>query len=73
MVKNTLAFEAAFEGEESIMVNFSWPASNEEILAAVKAQLDLYPGQIFAASFSHIVSVPGAILPAKVSWAKLSW
>ena len=60
MVKQVFAY---LEPSQTVLVNISMPGSNAEILAAVEAALLAHPGDIFAASFSHIVSVPAVILP----------
>ena len=60
MVKMVLQY---LEPSQTLLVNLTLPGSNAEIVAAVAAALDASPGAVFAASFSHIVSVPAMILP----------
>ena len=62
MVKQAAAFTAP---GGVVAVNVSLPTSDAAVLAAVAAALDAHAGKIYAASFSHIVSVPGVILPVK--------
>ena len=62
MVKMVLQY---LEPAQTLLVNISLPGSDAAIVAAVAAALDAHPGAVFAASFSHIVSVPALILPIK--------
>ena len=65
MVKNTLDFLETFREDQLLEVPVTWPATQDEIVASVSAALEANPGAVHAASFSHIVSVPGAVLPVK--------
>lgn len=65
MVKTTLSFLAKFANDQLLMVNITWPASADDIVATVAGTLKEHRGTIGAASFSHIVSLPAAILPVK--------
>ena len=65
MVQNTLEFLNHFVGDQLLMVNITWPATADDIVATVRQALEAHPGQVYAASFSHIVSLPAAILPVK--------
>ena len=60
MVKMVLQY---LEPEQTLFVNISLPGSDANIIATVEAALVANQGNIYAASFSHIVSVPGFILP----------
>jgi selenocysteine lyase/cysteine desulfurase len=60
MVKMVLQY---LEPSQTLMVNISLPSSNAQILAAVGVALA--GNDVYAASFSHIVSVPAVILPVK--------
>lgn len=60
MVKMCLAY---LEPGDTLLVNISLPGSDAEIIATVGAALAANAGSIYAASLSHIVSVPGMILP----------
>jgi selenocysteine lyase/cysteine desulfurase len=62
MVKMVMGF---VEPQNRIVVNVTQPISNAAVLAAVRAALEANKGDVYVASFSHIVSVPGVILPAK--------
>ena len=62
MVKMVMQF---VEPNNRIVVNVTQPLSNAAVLAAVRAALEANKGSVYAASFSHIVSVPGVILPVK--------
>jgi selenocysteine lyase/cysteine desulfurase len=61
MVKATVA--GYLEPESTLFVNISLPGSDAGILEKVSAALEANAGTIYAASFSHIVSVPAVILP----------
>ena len=63
MVKQTAAYLAP--GDQTVIVNISLPLTDAAVLSAVSAALEAHPGEIYVASFSHIISVPGAILPVK--------
>jgi len=63
MVKNTLTYVHEVRDEQLLMVNLTFPSTDDEIVAAVVAALDATDGAVALASFSHIVSVPGVILP----------
>ena len=60
MVKQVLLY---LEPSQTLLVNLTLPGSDAAILAAVSAALAANPGGVYAASFSHIVSVPAVILP----------
>lgn len=62
MVKMVMSY---VEPDNRLMVNVTQPLSNAAVLAAVRAALEANKGNVYAASFSHIVSVPGVILPVK--------
>jgi len=63
MVKMVMSF---VEGPNLLQVNVSQPLTSQSVIAAVKASLQSQPaGSVYAAAFSHIVSVPGVILPVK--------
>lgn len=51
------------EPAQTLLVNVTLPGSDESIVAAVSAALAANPGSVYAATFSHIVSVPALILP----------
>ena len=63
MVKETALYLAP--GLSPLLVNVSLPMTDAALLAAVAAALAAHPGEVYAASFSHIVSVPGVLLPVK--------
>ena len=63
MVKETAQYLAP--GLQPLLVNVSLPLSEAALLAAVGAALAAHAGEVYAASFSHIVSVPGVLLPVK--------
>jgi selenocysteine lyase/cysteine desulfurase len=63
MVKATASY--LFPGSQTVTVNVPLPLSPDALLAAVRKELEAAPGQFYAASFSHIVSLPGVILPVK--------
>jgi selenocysteine lyase/cysteine desulfurase len=65
VVPNTAAYMASVTGEENVVVQISFPISDEGIVKAVEAALAARGGQVGLCSFSHIVSVPGIILPVK--------
>ena len=56
MVKQVFAY---VEPNNRLQVNVTQPLSNASVIANVKAALEANKGNVFAASFSHIVSVPG--------------
>ena len=58
MVKMVLKY---LEPNQTLLVNISMPSSDTEILSVVGDALS--SNDIYAASFSHIVSVPAVILP----------
>ena len=60
MVKMVLQY---LEPAQTLVVNISMPGSDAQTLAAVAAALAA--NDVYAASFSHIVSVPAVILPVK--------
>jgi selenocysteine lyase/cysteine desulfurase len=60
MVKMVLQY---LEPSQTLMVNITLPGSNADILSTVGAALAA--NDVYAASFSHIVSVPAVILPVK--------
>ena len=62
MVKMVMSY---VEPDNRLQVNVSQPVSDAAVLAAVRAALEANKGNVYAASFSHIVSVPGVILPVK--------
>jgi hercynylcysteine S-oxide lyase len=62
MVKQVFAY---VEPNNRLQVNVTQPLTNASVIANVKAALEANKGNVFAASFSHIVSVPGVILPVK--------
>jgi selenocysteine lyase/cysteine desulfurase len=62
MVKMVLQY---LEPQQTLLVNLTLPGSDAAIVAAVAAALDAEAGGVFAASFSHIVSVPAMILPIR--------
>jgi len=65
MVKNTLAYLEEFDDDSVLQVNITLPGKDALIVQAVQKALEAHPGQIKVASFSHIVSLPGFILPVK--------
>lgn len=71
MVKNTLKFVEGVYDEQLLQVNISTRPSRGQtfadgVVAAVDAALSAEaPGTVTLASFSHIVSLPAAILPVK--------
>lgn len=65
MVKNTMQFVHNMSDAQLLIVNISIPSTADEIVAAVTATLDHYPGQVQLASFSHITSIPAMIMPIK--------
>ena len=65
MVKNTLKYLENFDHDNLLQVNITLPGSNSLIVDAVRNALEDNAGQVKVASFSHIVSLPGFILPVK--------
>ena len=63
MVKETAQYLSP--GLSPLLVNVSLPMTDAALLAAVGAALAAHAGEVYAASFSHIVSVPGVLLPVK--------
>lgn len=62
MVKMVMSY---VEPANRLVVNLTQPLSNDAVLSSVRAALEANKGNVYAASFSHIVSVPGVILPVK--------
>jgi selenocysteine lyase/cysteine desulfurase len=65
MVKQTLAYLSDVDNDQLVLVNVTLPITDDTIVAAVAAALQANPGQIAMATFSHITSTPGIILPVK--------
>ena len=66
MVKNCLAFLEMEFSQQVVTVNVTYPYDETALLNSVESVFASNPAGTFGfASFSHIVSVPGIILPAK--------
>ena len=65
MVKNTLKYLEEFDHDSLLQVNITLPGSNTLIVEAVRQALEDNAGRVKVASLSHIVSLPGFILPIK--------
>ena len=65
MVQNTLTYLEDELDASLLQVNLTFPGSNDLILQAVRSALQAHPGQVKLASFSHIASLPGFILPVE--------
>eukprot|EP00466_Bigelowiella_natans_P004748 jgi/Bigna1/74082/fgenesh1_pg.27_\ len=63
MVKNTLSYVSDVRHEQLLQVNITAPISPASIVAQVERALEQHKGEVFLCAFSHIVSIPGAILP----------
>ena len=65
MVKNTLTYLEKFDDDQLIEVEINWPSTQDAIVDAVRKAFRENEGKIYISCFSHIVSVPGALLPVK--------
>lgn len=65
VVPNTAAYMASVTGEPNVVVQISFPISDDGIVQAVEDALAARGAEVGLCSFSHIVSVPGIILPVR--------
>ena len=65
MVKNTLRYLEDFDDDQLLEVPIEWPSTQDAIVDAVSNAFEANEGRIYVACFSHIVSVPGTILPVE--------
>ena len=78
MVKNTLKYLEEFDHDSLLQVNITLPGSNTLIVEAVRQALEDNAGRVKVASLSHIVSLPGFIMPRAWGacfdrWCSRSW
>ena len=63
MVKKTIEYVKDTEEVVPLELQLDFPFTDDALLAKVEAAIKAHPGKIRLAVFSHIVSVPGVILP----------
>jgi len=64
MVKNILKYLELFYGLKTVVVHLPFPTDDDKVVELVTKTLNENP-DIVMASFSHIISTPGIILPVK--------